>query len=307
MKRKLLKLKNDLVLSIKYARLKEEISDTKIKKSDLEDKKLIFGSKDKAIQKEENFIEKAEDQIDKIEKKYKPKNYNLIVNNEFHDKLTLLSKYKNTELIKYSVAIETVLDDGFNYKNTDDFLENISQILFDNKNEIRNIILTLNKITNDFKGLPNTSSENSAINLLKMIPTKKISNVAKQAIKAFSLKTVMISSGVVGAAAAGFYGIRRILRKRKHTRLLSHLEVGDLTGVLTAYALNMTYARKAFVNNESGYRIYLQSTIKDINQQRINVIKDIFDNHFDLEQNQLKLELYYKFDNYFINLLKTIK
>lgn len=305
MKRKLLKSKNDIVLSIKYARLKEEVSDTEAKKAVLADKKLVIGSKDKALEKQKSFISEAKSNIKKIEDAYKPINYELVVNDKLSDKINSLSKYKNLELIKYNIAIDTVLDDEFDYKNTDDLLERISLSLFNDKYEIQNIKKILNKIEGIFYKTETLNTIDSAIGALKQVPLNKLGNAAQVAIRYFG--KVKFAIGAIGVIGTGTVGAIAYFKRRKHARALSHLEPGELARVLIACALNITYAKKTFVNNETGYRAFLKTTIKDINLQRSNVLKDVFEKHYDVKQNQLKLELYYKFDNYFIELLKSKK
>lgn len=301
MARRLNRLKRDIILSIKYARLKEEVSDTKIKNNEIKEKKKLLGTKEKTLDKNKNFMDNAEVKIKEIEDKHKPKNYMLVLNDKLADEVSKLSKYKNFEVIKYSIATELILDMDFNYKNTDDFLEKISKLLFDDKYEISKIKTKHKEIEKRFLNTYIKDFFTSEMITIKSIAPNEMSRIAKNAVSKISKMKIAVGLGIAGVIGVNIY------KRFRHSIALSQLEAGELARVLTSYALKMTFAKKAFADNEPAYRKYLKTTIKDITYQRISVIKDIFEKHFDIGQNKLKLELYHNFDNYFIELLERSK
>lgn len=133
--KKILNIQNLLVLSIRYARLKEEIKiATNFIERDKEKVGLAKIGVDKKIKHNEDYIKEVQKEIDAIELECKPKYYNQYIEKDKFDKnLKILSKESNFKTLKYEIAIRVILDGSCDYTYTDEFLEKLALELFNSK------------------------------------------------------------------------------------------------------------------------------------------------------------------------------
>jgi hypothetical protein len=297
LKKKVERIKNNIVLSVKYSRLKEEISDTEKKKLELADKKKLIGSKEKEINKSNQFIEDANTVLEKIEQNNNPTTYLLVDNNQLKEQLKLLSKSKDFDLIKYGIAIEIIMDDDFKYTdNTNtDFIENISLMLFNDKSVMK-------KMEDDYKRIKNCihgtniknyleSTAQLATGLMSKIPIK---NLVKTSM--YLPKSALVTAGT---SALGIGLVYTYFKLRKKARKLSTLEPGDLANKLIINAMNLLYAKKHY-EYKTDYNKYFKYTLREVNQDRKIIMKEMFENQYNMDVNELKIKLLHNFDDYLI-------
>jgi hypothetical protein len=291
-KKKVEKIKSNIVLSIKYARLSEEVRDTEIKKLDLAQKKMLIGSKEKIIDKNNQFIDNINTAINKIEQNNNSNNYSLIINNQMNEQLKLLSKNKDFELIKYGIAIEIIMDDDFDYTNTNkDFIENISLMLFNDKNIMKKIEDDYKRIANRIYGTNLKNFFESAANSISKI---QIKNLFKAAV--YTSKNALV---IIGTAAFGFGLGSTYFKLRKQAKKMGTLSSGDLATILIINALNLLYAKEHF-EYKTDYNNYFKYILAEINMERKFIMKEIFEEQYEIEANTLKIRLLHNFDDYLL-------
>lgn len=304
MKKKHLKIKNEIVLSIKYAILKEAIATF--------DAKLSEGKKSKKINDDVTEI------INNIERSNNPNNYSLITNDTLNKKMAIIDKSKNFKLIKHSITIEILIDDEYNYINNEntDYIKSISTMLYDKPNKMHEIKKNYDKTLKAVKGVfyldEVKKTTNIAVGFAKKIITSKNTKIATTLTKenkvTSTLTKLMSKKVVLFTATTGIavLGSVAAIQMKKRAKTMSSLDVGDLAKTLTIQAMNIEYMKiKAKTLKE--YNKYLDQTFKEINYIRKNITKELFEKRYEIESNSNKLELLNNFDNYIINVLKDEK
>ena len=273
-KKKVEKIRKNIVLSIRYARLKEEIRDAEANIIGIsEKKKFVFT--EKKIDKSNEIIESAQKIIGEIEKNYSPNDYLIIENNQAHQQLALLSKQKNFELIKYSIALEIIMDISFNYTDAA-FIEKISLILFNNVNIMKKMEDDYQKISAKIYGKSLATYLETAAKVLKAVKVVKF--------------------GLDAGAIA--------LERRKEAKKLSTFASGELANRLIIDAMNLVYAKEHFEGIK--YDNYFKYILKAVNLERRIIMKEIFEEQREVDENKSKLKLLYNFDNYMIEQMRQI-
>ena len=300
------KLKDNIILSIQYSRLKEEISDTNDKIVDIQTKKFDL-AKTKKIELNENYIKKVKEAINKIEKNSKYK-YNLYETNQLELKLKLLSKQKNYENIKYNIAIATILDHEVEYSNTDDYLEVISTLLFNDKNRMKEIEKELCKIYGilsnkkqliqneiipiDINGAIIVNKAKIMLPKLKEIAVKAAKGVAKN-------PKIFVASGLIGLVVA--VSGKVIISKRKQKKLIKDFKFisnEDLEYLLLINAFSLKVLKVHM--DEIEYHKYFKTQMHVINALKKQIHEELFIRWFDKENNYQKIMLLNRFDEYLI-------
>lgn len=324
------KLEDNIVLSIQYSRLLEEIDDTELKIQVINDKKFDL-AKSKKIQLNENYIKEVKNAIKDIKDNYPENKYNLYITDTLEAKLKSLSKQKNYETIKYNIAIRTILDNVVDYHNTDDYLEDISQILFEDKSKIKQLKKELYKI---YGILTNTKQEVQEDSLLHgiveaaapevgvIMPAVPAVGAVIPAAKKFlpKLKSaglivlngikkhpkVSISLAIAGSAVAIGGGLITGFRKRRKTvKALKKIASEDLEYILLVNALCLKTAFEYM--DEVQYYKYFQNKMRVINSFKKKIDKELFVKWFDAEDNSAKLMLLNRFDEYLIKHVKFVE
>ncbi len=319
-KKEVQRLENSIVLSIQYSRLTEEIDDTLTKISVIKDKKIVL-SKTKKIEMNEKHIEEVKEAIKEIEKHFHESRYNLVRKNLLEEKLNLLSKQKDFETIKYNIAIRIVLDNIVEYQNTDDYLENISKIIFNDKTKIAKIEKELHEL---YGVLTNTKSEVAAVtpsivNPAGAVPAiaavapaakpllpklKKAGLIVLQGIK--NHPKISITLAIAGSAVAIGGGVITGFRKRRKTvRAFNHIAPEDLEYVLLANGLCLKTAQEYM--DEVEYYKYFQNKMRVINLFKKKIDKELFVKWYETNDNSKKIMLLNRFDEYLIKHIKFIE
>lgn len=291
------RLENSIELSIKYSRLLEEIRDTEEKNDVIKDKKIAI-MKAKKININKDYIKEVKNVIDEIEK-FPEDRYNLYETNQLQSKLNLLSSRNDFEIIKNNMAIKIVLDNCVNYCNTDDYLEKISEILYNDKNKLSlmkkeltkiYLLLTNKKIalSNDIVNIPLPKFKKAGLFVLKQV--KKHPKVA-------------IASAAVAVLIGVGNGIKNKHKKTK--KALKQINSDDLEYVLLVNAFCLKVACDYM--NEIDYYKYFKSKMKSINTIKKLVNNELFIKWYDKENNAKKLELLNRFDEYIMNNIQLIK
>lgn len=295
--KKVEKIKNTIVLSIKYERLKEEISDAEAKKPDLAEKKKLIDFTEKKIYNSNKFIEHVNTVIDRIKQDNNPNNYLLIANNQINRQLKLLSKQKNFNLIKYSIAFEVLMDDDFKYtENTNvDFIENISLMLFNDKTVMK-------KIDDDYKRIKNRIHGTYFKNYLESTAQLATGVISKIPINNFVKASMYIPKNALVIAGTSALGVGlgyTYLKLRKQAKKLSTLTSGDLANKLIISAMSLLYAKKYF-EYEADYNKYFKYILAGVNLERKFIMRELFEYQREMEANKSKIKLLHNFDDYLI-------
>lgn len=308
------KLINDIVLSIQYSRLKEELSDSQTKIQEIKEEKInIF--KDKRITGNEEHIKLVKKQLKSIEGTYPESKYLIKEKGQLNKKIQALSKYKDFELIKFNIAIVTVMDFTVEYKNTDDYLSNISEILFDDSKRIASIKKEVNKVHAYLTNQPTTEQVDkkdlvdaipTAINAMNFMTLGKnlLNKVKKPTTKAFGIikKHPKISVGLaIGMAAVtiGKSALSYHTKKVKSSRKLKSLQSEDLEFMLLTNALCLKLAKDYMLEVE--YMKYFKNKMREINLIKQKTNKALYIKWFDRENNAENLLLLNRFDDYIIS------
>lgn len=293
-KKKLERIKNDIILSITYSRLKEEISDTLVTNELLGDQKKRIGSNDKKIERNLNEIKLVEEAISEIKANSKGKNYSLIETNKFIDSIDLLKKRKDYQMIAYSIALEVIMDNKYKYtSNTNiDFIEGISEYLFDNK-------LTINNIQEKFNQISKVIYGQNIFNLLTNALTGASNLIGKMPVNTLIKNATLIpKKAYLGIAIGGATFGYTYFKLRKQAKQMSILEPGDLANKLIINAMNIYYSKMFFDKVE--FNNFFRNTMKEINLERKIIMKKLFEEHYEVEANILKVKLYNHFDEHII-------
>lgn len=303
-KKKIRKITGDILLSIKYSRLKEEVSDSIVKMDLLTDKKKLIGSNDKQIKKEETFINKTKEHIKDIESNYSLSQYNLYEDDKIQEKLYSISHLKNYEMIKYTIVLGIITDNTMKYTNDTkfDFIENISMLLYKNRNTIKKIQTEYENISNAIYGTKALGVMNKTISfrggIIPVIPLNK---------KTLKLINVpgKLYIGLGTAVAASGFGIY-YYKLRKQARKMSTMEAGELSNKLIINAMNLKYS-KIYSSSIKEYKMFYKNTMKEINMERKIINKQLFEDNYEVSSNAIKIKLFQNFDNLIIRELTNKK
>lgn len=308
MNKKNLKIKNDIVLSVKYARLKEEVKHIKLKKQETFENKGLKGFIEKRIDKSEELIYRVEQIIDSIKDKSVKSDYMLVINNEMENKLATINNTKDAELNKYSIAMEVLIDDEFNYSesNNKSFIPKISTLLFNNSTTMDIMLKDYNEILKTIKGVisyPNlVSAAKAVVNIAgKVINPGKSIVKKEEPIVESNIEPAKLSN-IMSKRLNMFSNLPRVnsLGYKKQTKTISRLDIGELAKKLAVSAMNLTYAESHFEYIKD-YKKYFNVTYKEINDLRNKVVKELFEEHKEVETNTNKLQLINNFDQYMID------
>lgn len=292
---------SNIMISIRYARLQEEIEDTITSKTAGSGQKKFVIFNEKVVVKGDKSITIAQREIKKIEDTYNKKSYLLLINNKLRDELKKLEKRKDFEFIKFAIGLSVVIDDTYNYsKHTKvDFVENVSTILFDDKVKLHRIESVFNKIEKEILGIKVKAlmeeDVKKAGTALLNVPTEQITESLK-----LIPKNVLLTLGIVGAvASAGLI----IFRQKKYAKKVTTLEVGEFGRDLVTSAMNLQFAKEYYDGDFTKYKKYFKVKIEEINQKRKYLLRELFDDQVNIENNELKLKLLHNYDNFLIKQL----
>lgn len=298
--KKIDRIEKRILLSIQYSRLQEEISDTEAKQLALDNtKKTIFNNKDKKIKLNDEYINVVKERIKSIEDSYEKEDYSLYIKNKLAEEINLLVNVKNFEMLKYQIAIKTLLDNVVCYQNTDDYLENISNIIFNNSKIILGLKKQLNKIYLDIKGIEEVDVEDAALkhHMLKL----GTHNLPKKIFKKIKVGK-KLSIGLQLATMAMHIGMDKginMYKKHKQLKALKRVSEEDLDYLLCVTALCISQASKLLSKEE--FAAYFSSKMKVINEIKFDINKKMFE---DLDKNYIanlrKKTSLDNFDNYII-------
>ena len=320
----ILKMQNQLVLSIRYARIKEEIAN--IEKNIINEKskegiaKLMVDKK--KIVKNEEYIKDLKKEIENIEENYKPKYYNQYIDIEiFRKKLSKLSKEHNFIMLKYEIAIKVILDGSCEFNTTNNFLEKLSMELFNKKTIFYTLMDNLEEVYCKIKGInaPQIPELKSGIETIGFTPVvQKVKSIGLIAGVVSAKKNVDVVKDVVfripryfkpGLAiitatgiAGGLIGVD-IIKRNKISKQIKSLTSEGLEYTLCEVALCILQAS----NNLDDYELkkYFNQLMILINKSRDVVYQDLYMKWLNKTECQNKLKLYNNFDNYVINFIKS--
>jgi len=295
-RRRVNKIIDNVVLSIRYARLKEEVKETKEKQLVVVEKKKSSASNEKKREKDIALINRANQSLRTIERANEADAYLLVENNTVNEQLDKLSKHWDYGFLKYTIALKMVMDDSFEYteSTTVDFYESISQMLFGDKNVISDINNDFQAVATAICGTDKKSWGEVAATLIEKIPVHIIADSAKDSKKMMDKITAGIANKAVGF---GLKTVKSMLKK--HAKQASLPPLGDFANELIVSAMNLLY-RNDSCETEVLYQKYFISILKDINIQRQIITKQLFEMLFDVEENRHKLKLLQNYDNYII-------
>lgn len=300
-KKKQNKIFNDILLSIRYSRLKEELKDTEDIVDQLNLQRKIVGTNDKKILKSKSFIESVEDAIHKIEQNNQSNKYKLYQDGKLNEQLNLLSKSSNFKLLKYFIALGTVLDTEFDFSDNTrfDFIDKISKVLFDDEKVMRVMQSDYKKISSEIKGTKKYDTFDTVVQNTKKVLKNKHSTTAMMKIAGgISVKSLLITSSI-GITLAGITVTTNFYLKRQAKKMVAF---GSelFANKLIVNAINLKYAR-IYSESAQGYRIYFKNTLKEINYERNIIMKQMFEDRMELEKNKSRIRFLQNFDNYIIN------
>lgn len=295
MKRKYGKIEANITLSIQYARLLEEISDAEQKVIALQDKKDVVGLNKKKMKELKTHIEKTDKIIKKIEDNYKQKEYKVVLNNQLEQQLNLLSHCEYFEMIKYNISIKTILDSSINYQKSGTFLEDISETLFQENSTIKSIEQKLIDIYYVFNDDDSTKKTNPVVGKLPLALPVGAKFLGK---KLKFLANPMVVQAVTFAVGAG----NGFVKKRVQIKKMKKLSDTEFEYVLTTTLLCLFYAKEVLPEIE--YKQYCSFKLKVINSARATIVKEFFEDRYDVKENLVKINLLKTFDNYLIEDIK---
>lgn len=340
------KIESNLVLSIQYARLKEEVRDAKKANDEIADKasansnlvnKITAHADAKKAVRNEEYMQRVTTAIQRIEANYPQKAYNLYGTEKFENSLALLSKCENYVMIKYQIAIKTVLDNTCEYVNTEDFLANLSHLLFADSGVIRKLDGDYLDITKRLTG-KNISSPNwkviipiatttagvvlsLALSRVKSPMVKQIgvgvAGIAKKLIAKKETPEIASSEtnsvgdskavATVASAVTSLYGIAiaaisapKVPARR--LRKLKYIGTDDFTFALTSAALCILHASK--IMSQTDFQKYYSSTMELINKLRSRIASQLFIEWYDRKENYERMCLLERFDSFVYDMIK---
>lgn len=326
-KKRMKKLVDDICLSIKYSRLKEEMYN--VKQEIEKGKGLLF-----KVKSSDRDIEKINDIIWQIKDNYKPNQYNLVEDNKIQESLNILSKRKDFETIKHNIAIRTILDNEIEYVNTTNYLNNVSKTLFNDEsvidsliNEFYNIYSFFNDVKIERTPSFNLSEIFKRIPLLNAIQIPSLILVGKQIIenpqKALDVgkKVVGAGKGVIGAgkkavtfleghkgiAIAGAIalglgmagGVTAKLKKRKQINAIKKIDCESFECILITNALSIVSASRYMTKED--YQHYFKNKITEINLIRKKISRQLYVKGVNKEENSKNIILLNKFERYILD------
>lgn len=300
-KKKQNKIFNDILLSIRYSRLKEELSDMEEIVDQLNLQRKIVGTNDKKILRSKNFIESVEDAIHEIEENNQSSRYTLYQNGKLKEQLQLLSKSSNFKLLKYFIALGTVLDTEFDFSdNTSfDFIDEISKVLFDDEKVMRVMQADHKKISSEIKRTKKEDTFDALLQNTKKLLKNPYSTTAMVKIaRGISVKSLLVTSSI-GLVVAGGTTVTNFYLKRQAKKVVTFGSEA-FANKLIINAINLKYAR-IYSESAQGYRIYFKNTLKEINYERNIIMKQMFEDRMELEKNKSRIRFLQNFDDYIIN------
>ena len=318
MEEKNLKLQNQLVLSIRYARLKEEIKnitkiiDTEKAKEGLA--KLVVDKK--RLNRYEERIKEIKKEIENIEIKYKQKQYMLYIEKEVFNKImSKLSKKDDFNMLKYEIAIKVILDGTCDFNNTKGFLENLSQELFNNKTTFVDLMGKLEDIYCKIKGIkqplmPDLRFDMEKIGLSPVAKTVQALGLTGGVVavkKVFEIPKyfkpgIMIAGGIGLGAVSMIAGINSI-HKNKVSKQIKKMSSNDLECTLCEIALCIKQA-STIMKTEFELKKYYSKLMELVNKTRTMISQELFEKWINKKENEKKIELLNNFDNYVVDFVK---
>ena len=266
MRKKYKKITHQIIESIRYARLLEELTATKQMIKELEDKRNVLNSNKK---KKENDaqIKRIELVISEIENTYKSKTYIILLNDNLNKYLNSLSNSEYYEMLKYNIAINVILDSSVEYHHSEQFLQNISTMLFQDKNMIKTIQRKLSDIYFKFN---EQNPIDRTTEITKNVPIKM--NMALKLLK----KKIKILPNL--AVIQGFLIVidkgNNFIKKKRQIKKLKTLSDTEFEYILTTTLLRLTYAKEVLSEVEN--KKYFASELNKINAVRITILKDFY-------------------------------
>lgn len=295
MRRKLVKIERNISISIQYARLQEEINSAQLSILDLNDKKGVTSLKKKKIEGLNTHIEKVGVIIREIEANHKPKEYKIILKDQLGDNLSRLSKQKYFEMLKYNFAISTILDSSVVYKYSEKFFEYISDVLFQDKSAIISIQKSIDDIYWHFSK-DNTASKAMDVALKNPLKMEKVLQLVSKKYKILP-KPILIQS---------FFYIfnigTRIIQKKMYVKKMRKLSETEFEYILTTTLLCLQYAKMILPEVEN--KMYFSFKLQVINAARSTILKEFFEDGYDVKENLVKINSLKIFDNYLIEKMK---
>lgn len=304
------------MLSIQYSRLLEEIDDTEHTLQVIKGKKIQIGV-GKKIKLNQDYINTVKNVIEEIKNSFSSSKYTIVEDGKLEEKIKLLSLSKDYEMIKYNIAIRTVLDNIVDYHNTDDYLEIISEALFYDKK----VIFNIKKKLYDFYGilinkkfeipdpshqaLQPTSIQGLIPAVYPMLPKlKKATKIVIGGIKKHP--KIAIALAATSAIMAIGTGTFKEVRKRiTQTSKFKDVAVDDLEYVLLVTGLCISIAPNYM--GEVEYHKYFKSKMKYINAIKKRINNELYVKWYEKEKNSEMMILLNRFDEYLIKYTDFIK
>lgn len=295
MRRKLVKIERNISISIQYARLQEEINSAQLSILDLKDKKSVTSLKKKKIEGLNTHIEKVGVIIREIEDNHKPKEYEIILKDQLDDNLIRLSKQNYFDMLKYNFAIDIILDSSVDFKYSEKFFEYISDVLFQDKSAIISIQKSIGDIYWYFNK-DNTVSK--AMDAASKIPLK-LDVFLPMILKRYKISPKPIW---IHTISYGFGIGTRIIQKRMRIRKMQKLSETEFEYILSTTLLCLKYAKMVLPELEN--RMYFSYKLQVINAARSTILKEFFEEGYDVKENLVKINSLKIFDNYLIEEMK---
>jgi|GEM_PF-4337821 len=295
MRRNYAKIERNITLSIQYARLLKELSETEQKKLMLKDKKGVRKLKNKQIKKTNTHAEEVSDIIKNIIARNKVKEYSIVIDNTLDKYLDRLSCHEYFEMVKFNIALNTILDSSITYRNSDKYLEDISELLYQDKYLLQTIQKDIGELYLIFN---NETSENKALALAHKLPVNidMAHHLLKGRMKKLSSPLVLSFAFMAGGE------VHKILKKRKMVHKFRKLSSSEFDYLLTTTLLSLVYAEK--ILPEEKKRKYFSSKLKTINITRAALAKELFEEFYDVKENLVKIKQLNMFDKYLMEKMK---
>ncbi len=270
-KKKANKIKENIVLSIKYAGFKEELSL-------LEESSSLKGRRQNKLLKEIDGVKRL---INNIEQNNEENSYSLVVNDKLELELKKLSKQKAFEFIKYEVAIQLVFDKHFDQKLNKKLFQDISIILFNDFNKINIIEQEYNKVKKVL--LFNEDSEGQK----------------EDVIGDLLLPTVVKNENYIIAYKLGTRLLKRIINRNKIKKHIKEINK-NFKNLLILDAMTILFAKEYYKDNLKELNSFYKRIFKDINLKRHYLMKEIFEQQHLSDSNSYKMKLFQNFDKYIL-------
>lgn len=306
------KIETNLVLSIQYSRLLEEVKVTEEKLNTVKSHKMDL-LKNKKIEKYEKYILDVKKYITDMETQFDINTLKLLEDNKLVETLDLLSNRNDFETIKYNIAIRTVLDNTIDYKYSGDYLKKISKTLFGDSLKIKHIydellrihsILTQNKeLERDFGD--DLSDASNKISATPFIP--HVIDLGRYVVKSVqkhpAMTIALTATGAIVAVGGGV--IHSYIKNSNQVKAFKKVSLDDLEYVLLVNALCLKLASEYM--DEVEYYKYFQKKMKSINELKRKLNKEVFVKWYEKNSNSKKLMMLNRFDEYLIKDTNFIK